>query len=202
MPLSPPRCWTPASYSEPVRQLLDRRFNGYRGILLPHELDDVVTAVVVGYQESSASARQEVLDRVPPGAAGVLSVFGERMAAMAVRTDSVVPLYRGIVGMGMAQRALEDPRDNLYALAAVRHASVRVRTTISRLVEDLREYLPEPAAELFSSFDGRAERDKSLAAMGLAACGSGDGFRYVSGTTSAWDREAGRCLCHRPDGTP
>ncbi|MGW4116869.1 hypothetical protein ACWEFJ_38850 [Actinosynnema sp. NPDC004786] len=168
-----------------VRHLLDRRFNGYIGIKLPHELDDLVESVVVGYLDATAAARQEILDAVRPRAAGVLCVFGQRMATMAVRTDSTVPLYRGIVGMGMAERTLDEPRNSLFVLATVHHSATTLGTTITRLATDMRRYLPEPAYENFLAFDQRTEKNKSLRAFGLAACGSGDEFRYGYGSTSA-----------------
>ncbi|KOX22408.1 hypothetical protein ADK67_24705 [Saccharothrix sp. NRRL B-16348] len=168
-----------------VRHLLDRRFNGYLGIKLPHELDDLVESVVAGYLDATPAVRQETLDAIQPRAAGVLCVFGQRMATMAVRTDSTVPLYRGIVGMGMAERTLDDPRDSLFVLATVNHSARTLGTTITRLATDVRRHLPEPAYERFLAFDLRTERDKSLPAFGLAAYGSGAEFRYGHGSTLA-----------------
>ncbi|MCC8243134.1 hypothetical protein [Saccharothrix luteola] len=168
-----------------VGHLLDRRFNGYTGNRLPHELDDVVESVVAGYLDSTPAARQEVLDAIRPRAAGVLCVFGQRMATMAVRTDSTAPLYRGIVGMGMAERTLGDPRNSLFVLATVNHAATTLGTSITRLATDLRRHLPEPAYEKFLAFDRRDERDKSLPAFAMAAYGSGPEFRYGHGSTLA-----------------
>ncbi|MEU4766325.1 hypothetical protein AB0H12_24020 [Actinosynnema sp. NPDC023794] len=67
------------------------------GNKLPHELDDLVESVVAGSPDSTPAARQYILDAIPPRAAGVLCVFGQRMATVAVRTDSPAPVYRGIV---------------------------------------------------------------------------------------------------------
>ncbi|MER5266104.1 hypothetical protein ABTZ99_28855 [Actinosynnema sp. NPDC002837] len=168
-----------------MRHLLDRRFNGYLGIKLSHELDDVVESVVAGYLDATPAARQEILDAIRPRAAGVLCVFGQRMATMAVRTDSTVPLYRGLIGMGMAERTLDDPRNSLFVLAAVNHSATTLGTSITRVATDLRRYLPEPAFEKFLAFDRRDERDKSLPAFAMAAYGSGAEFRYGHGPTQA-----------------
>ncbi|ONI92900.1 hypothetical protein ALI22I_01310 [Saccharothrix sp. ALI-22-I] len=151
-----------------MRHLLDRRFNGYIGIKLPHELDDLVESVVAGYLDATPAARQETLDAIQPRAAGMLCVFGQRMATMAVRTDSTVPLYRGIVGMGMgmAERTLDDPRDSLFVPATVNHSATTLGTSITQLATDMRRYLPEPAYEEFLAFDRRSEQDKSLADSG------------------------------------
>ncbi|MEN3305950.1 MAG: hypothetical protein V7603_2152 [Micromonosporaceae bacterium] len=168
-----------------VRTLLGRRFNGYRGVRLPHDMDAVVESVVVAYLDAPAATRQETLDAVRPDAAGVLTAYGERMAAMAVRTDSVVPLYRGVVAMGMALSRLDDPRFSVIVLAAVHDSATRLGTSLARILEDARRYLPQPAYDLFQAFTERTARDKSLPAMGLAAYGSKEDFRYGSGPTAA-----------------
>jgi hypothetical protein len=167
-----------------VRNLLDRRFNGYLGIRLPHELDAVVESVVVDHMAATEAARRQTLEAVQPRAAGVLSAYGQRMAAMAVRTDSVVPLYRGVVGMGMADQMLEDPRNNLVVLAAVNHSAETIGTSLARVLTDVRRFLPERAYEKFWSFTERDERGRSLSGMALAAYGSKEDFYYGSGPTN------------------
>ena len=112
-----------------VTHLLGRQFDGYLGVRLPHELDDVMTSVVRDYLETPASARARVLEAIRPRSAAILSVYGQRMAAMAVRTASVDPIHRGVVAMGMADRMLDDARDNLIVLAAVSHSAEAVGTT-------------------------------------------------------------------------
>jgi len=67
----------------------DRRFNGYLGVRLPHELDGEVDAFVIAYM-----SRPEPLD-LGRRAAGVLSAYGQRMASVAVRTRAPEPLRRG-----------------------------------------------------------------------------------------------------------
>ncbi len=163
--------------------LLDKRFNGYRVIRLPDERDDVVTSVVEGYCQADAATRQRMLDDLAPRAAGVLSVYGERMAAIAVRTGSTLPLQRGLIGMGMANDRLEDHRNNLIVLAAVNHRATLLGTTLDEQVTAVARFLPASAEAGFRAFAGRAERDKSLSAMALATYGSGPDFRYVNGPT-------------------
>lgn len=168
-----------------VGHLLDRRFNGYPGNKLPHQLDDIVEPVVAGHLDSTPAARQEILDAIRPRAAGVLCVFSQRMATMAVRTDSTAPLHRGIVGMGMAERTLDDPCDSPFVPAAVNHGATTPGTGITRLATDLRPHLPEPAYEKSLAFDRRDERDESLPAFAMAAHGSGAELRYGHGSTLA-----------------
>jgi hypothetical protein len=85
-------------------RLTGKQFNGYLRLRLPHELDDVVNQVVAAYRSATPAERQAIVSDMQPRAAGVLSAYGERMAAIAVRSQSVEPLQRGLVAMGMADR--------------------------------------------------------------------------------------------------
>lgn len=162
-----------------IKQLHDRRFNGYLGVRVPHEFDDIVTSIVEEYRTNSPTGRRAMLDELSPRAAGVLSAYGQRMATMAVRTGSPESLRRGLIGMGMADAALEDYRNNLIVLAAVNHAAAVLGRELGELVEEIAADLPEPALEGFRQFTRREPPDKELAAMGLRAVGTGDEFRYV-----------------------
>ncbi|MFY1668877.1 hypothetical protein ACN27G_02800 [Plantactinospora sp. WMMB334] len=167
-----------------VTHLLGRQFDGYLAVGLPDGRDAVVESVVLDYLGAPAGERRRMLEAVRPRAAGVLSAYGQRMAAIAVRTGSVLPLRRAVVALGMADARLPDPRDNLVVLAAVSHSARILGSTLSRILDDVRRHLPEPAHATFRAFvAGNAGHD-SLSAMGLAAYGSTDDFRYGSGPTT------------------
>ncbi|MEV6553603.1 hypothetical protein AB0M57_33620 [Streptomyces sp. NPDC051597] len=163
-----------------VRNLRDKRFNGYLGVALPHDLDTIVEEVVIDYLNSSHERRTSVLNETNPRAAGVLSVYGERMAAIAVRSSSQTPLERGLVAMGMAQGRLEYSHDNLIVLAAVNHSALAIGSSLSQLITVVADALPAAALSSFLAFAGRTERDKALTAMRLGTSGSGPTLRYVS----------------------
>jgi hypothetical protein len=97
-----------------LSRLNAKRFNGYLRIRLPHELDALVESAMTAHLDATAPARREMSEAVTPCAAGVLSAYGEPMAAIAVRTPLQQPLRRGLVAMGLAHGRLNDPRDNLY----------------------------------------------------------------------------------------
>src|SRR6266699_545944 len=109
-----------------MEQLAGKRFNGYLVVRLPHELDDVVTSAVTEYRRATPAARRAMAATVQPRAAGVLSAYGQRMAATAVRKGSKEPLLNALVALGLAQARLDDPRDNIIVLAAVNHAAETV----------------------------------------------------------------------------
>lgn len=161
--------------------LNSRDFNGYLRRRIPHKLDDIVKEFVNTYRSASAVDRQQLTSGLTPRAAGVLSSFGERMAAVAVRARSDEYLRLGLVGMGLAEGRLDDPRANLIVLAAVNHSAIRIGTNLRALVDEIAFDLPAQAVAAFRAFTQRDDRDKSLRAMGLGTIGSGDDFRYVSG---------------------
>jgi hypothetical protein len=164
-----------------VGRLSDEQFNGYLSRRIPHELDDLVADVVMTYRGASPTRRREMIAGLDTHAAEVLSVYGERMAAVAVRARSAEALRRGIVAMGMAQARLDDRRTNAIVLAAVNHSATLIGTDLSSLLAETAAELPEQVLEAFRRFAGRADRDKSLQAMGLRTTGVADSFRYASG---------------------
>jgi hypothetical protein len=143
----------------------------------------VVDSAIAAYRSAPKAAQKAIGDKLDLDIGGVLSVYGERMAAIAVRTRSSDPLRRGLVAMGLAEGHLEDFRDNLIVLAAVNHSAITIGTELSRLLDDVAADLPERALEGFRDFVRRPERDKSLQSMGLGIRGVGESFRYVSGST-------------------
>lgn len=169
----------------PFSRLSGKQFNGYLRIRLPHALDSVVHTAVAEYQRSSPRDRALLIETLAPRAAGVLSAYGERMAAMAVRSESLSALRDALLAMGIAQARLEDWRDNLYPLAAVNHSAGLLDTDLNSLIDSVTSDLPQVALDAFRAFAARTNQDKSLAAMGLATEGTATDFRYVPGSTIA-----------------
>ncbi|MFJ8233565.1 hypothetical protein ACIQ9E_26965 [Streptomyces sp. NPDC094448] len=163
--------------------LMGKKFNGYLRVGIPSEQDAVVDLVVAHFMGATEASREEVMEEVTPSAAAVLCVYAERMAAVSVRESSSGPLERGIVAIGMALSRLEDPRDSLYPLAALNHASSVIGSSLGRVIDSVTEILPRSSKAEIRDFMERDERDKSLSSMGLCAMGEGAAFRYGSGPT-------------------
>lgn len=159
-------------------RLLDRRFNGYRSTIIPNELDLIVQSVVDAYKRGTPEVRSEMIGLIRPRPAGRLSIYGERMAAVAVRTCSVAPLHSGLTAMALAETRLEDGRDNIYCLAAVNHAAEAIGVSPTTLVDDLSSLFPSAILDHFREFFGQGLRNKSLKAMGMMTYGTGSDFRY------------------------
>ncbi len=153
-------------------RFLDRRFNGYLGVRLPHELDAEVDAFVTAYMSSP-----KPLD-MGPRAAGVLSAYGQRMASVAVRAQSPEPLRRGLVAIGLAEAHLEDPRNNLYGLAALHDGASLIGTPLTDLIAEVSRLLPPSGRAALRDFDEREDRHKSIEAMRIRRTGAGETFLY------------------------
>ncbi|MFE5758989.1 hypothetical protein ACFQ7M_19330 [Streptomyces massasporeus] len=165
----------------PVRVsiLRDRRFNGYLGVKLPHALDSEVEAIVTAYMTGSASVRAAIADDVHGRPAGVLSAYGQRMASAAVRTGDIDVLRRGLVATGLAQGRLEDPRDNLFVLAAVNDSASLLGTTLQAVIDDVKSLLPQAGVAGLQEFSLYDDSEKSIEAYHIRRCGSGQDFLYA-----------------------
>ena len=162
----------------PSNRLLDKRFNGYRRMPIPNELDQIVKSVVDAYKQATPQARSTMIGQIRPGPAGLLSIYGERMAAIAVRTNSAAPLHDGLTAMALAETRLEDYRDNIMVLATINHAAETIGILPTSLVADLRDLFPASILDHFRHFFAQGPRRKSLEAMRLKTYGNGDDFRY------------------------
>lgn len=161
-----------------VDRLRDRKFNGYRRLAIPHDLDQVANKAVTEYVNADDITRRAILDALTARGADVLSVYGERLAAVAVRSQSDSILHTAATAAGMAHIRMEDIRNNLIVLAALDHSAELLGTTLDLIVDQIAVLLPPPALITFRKFAARDPRNRSLTAMGLVTRGEGPTFRY------------------------
>ncbi|SEM18451.1 hypothetical protein [Streptacidiphilus jiangxiensis] len=159
-----------------VNRLRDPKFHGFRIQVLPHPLDQVAHAAVTEYTDADPSTRRAILDALTPRAAGVLSVYGERAAALAVRGCDTELLRAAGIAVGMADARLEDYRDNLIVLAALTHSAGLLQTTQEQLFDQIEAMVPPRVLARFRRYT--ADGPLTLRSMGLRACGDGPTFRY------------------------
>ncbi|MFF5313608.1 hypothetical protein [Streptomyces massasporeus] len=146
---------------------------------LPHALDAEVEAIVTAYMKGLPSVRDAIVGDAYGRAAGVLSAYGQRVASLAVRNGDIDMLRRGVVAIGIAEGRLEDPRNNLYVLAAVNDSASLLGTTLRAVIDDVKGLLPPAGIAGLQEFDRHADRDKSIEAYGIRRCGSGQEFLYA-----------------------
>jgi hypothetical protein len=159
-------------------RLNDRQLNGHRARRIPHPLDDVLAEVIAAYRAATPREQGALVGELNSVGIGALCTFSERLAAVAVRAESVEPLREGLIGLGMVAALLDDPHDHLYSLAAVNHSANLLGTDLAAVIDSVANELPGAALDQFRAFARRVDRHKSLEAFGLRASGHGDTFRY------------------------
>ncbi|MFC1437637.1 hypothetical protein ABUW04_05140 [Streptacidiphilus sp. N1-10] len=159
-------------------RLMDKRFNGYRMMPIPNELDKIVQSVVHAYRNGTPHEREIMIGQIKARSAMRLAIYGERMAAVAVRTTTVAPLRDGLTALALAVTRIEDFREFLLLLTPVGHAADTIGVAPLSLVEDLKPLFPESALQLMHDFLAKAPQDRSLKSMGLKTRGTGNDFRY------------------------
>ncbi|HEX6027003.1 MAG TPA: hypothetical protein VFZ00_33705, partial [Solirubrobacter sp.] len=95
--------------------------DGYYRSRIPCPEDEAVARVVRAFSESSPGRQAVFRDAVDGVRAGLLLVFSERMAAMAVRMDSGEAIVQGLVAASVAQEG--DPREALAVPALHRRSA-------------------------------------------------------------------------------
>ena len=94
---------------------------GYYRSRIPCPDDERVARVVRAFSESSPGRQAVFREAVDGVRAGLLLVFSERMAALAVRMESARPIVQGLVAASLAQEG--DPREALAVPALHRRSA-------------------------------------------------------------------------------
>ena len=93
---------------------------GYYRSRIPCPEDERVASVVRAFSESSPGRQAVFREAVDGVRAGLLLVFSERMAALAVRMESAQPIVQGLIAASLAQEG--DPREALAVPALHRRS--------------------------------------------------------------------------------
>src|SRR3954462_4532468 len=94
---------------------------GYYRSRIPCPEDERVARVVRAFSESSPGRQAVFREAVDGVRAGLLLVFSERMAALAVRMESAQPVVQGLIAASLAQEG--DPREALAVPALHRRSA-------------------------------------------------------------------------------
>ncbi len=98
------------------------RFNGYLDHPIPSDTDEDVRAVVNAYLNADSRGREAILECDVERRAGLIEIFAECLAVLAVRMQSVEPIRLALVAMGMAIPQ-EDFRHVLKGLAKLDYSA-------------------------------------------------------------------------------
>src|SRR3954447_25655474 len=101
---------------------------------IPCPEDERVARVVRAFSESSPGRQAVFREAIDGVRAGLLLVFSERMAALAVRMESAQPVVQGLIAASLAQEG--DPREALAVPALHRRSAEILGLDTIRLFDD------------------------------------------------------------------
>src|SRR6201991_2735324 len=140
---------------------------------IPCPDDERIARVVRAFSESSPG-RQAVFREAMDGVrAGLLLVFSERVAALAVRLQSAEPIVQGLVAASLAQEG--DPREALAVPALHRRSAEILGADTMRLFDEAAGRTALAGAHWLR--DVRDAED-SPEDVGYEEADDGEGFRY------------------------
>lgn len=146
---------------------------GYYRSRIPCPEDERVARVVRAFTESSPGRQAVFREAVDGVRAGLLLVFSERMAALAVRMESSGPISQGLVAASLAQEG--DPREALVVPALHRRSAEILGLCIDRLFDEAAGRTDLAGAHWLR--DVRDAED-SPEDVGYEEADDGEGFRY------------------------
>lgn len=147
--------------------------DGYYRSRIPCPEDEAVARVVRAFSESSPGRQAVFRDAVDGVRAGLLLVFSERMAAMAVRMDSGEAIVQGLVAASVAQEG--DPREALAVPALHRRSAEILGMDTVRLFDEAAGRTDLSGAHWLRDV---RDADDSPEDVGYEEADDGEGFRY------------------------
>src|SRR3954453_544047 len=159
--------------SELLSQLDMPPGEGYYRARIPCREDEQLARVVRAFSEASPG-RQAVFREAMDGVrAGLLLVFSERVAALAVRLESSEPLVQGLVAASLAQEG--DPREALAVPALHRRSAEILGLDNGRLFDEAAGRTHLSGAHWLRAV---RDADESPEDVGYEEADDGEGFRY------------------------
>jgi hypothetical protein len=156
-----------------LRRLEVRSGGTYYRSRIPCAADSEIARAIHAFAESSPREQAQFRAGIDRGRAGLLQVWSERLAALAVRLDSSEPLVQGLVGLSLAQG---DGEHEALLIAPLHRRSA--------------EKLGVDAARIFDQAAGRTDlagarwlaelrdSDEQPEDAGYIEDDDGEGFRY------------------------
>jgi hypothetical protein len=146
---------------------------GYYRSRIPCPDDERVARVARAFAESSPGRQAVFREAVDGARAGLLLVFSERMAALAVRMESGEPIVQGLVAASLAQEG--DPREALAVPALHRRSAEILGLDTVRLFDDAAARTDLSGAHWLRDVRDAEETPEDV---GYEEADDGEGFRY------------------------
>lgn len=146
---------------------------GYYRSRIPCPDDERIARAVRAFSESTPGRQAVFREAIDGVRAGLLLVFSERMAALAVRMDSAQPIVQGLVAASLAQEG--DPRDALLVPALHRRSAEILGADVLRLFDEAAGRTDLSGAHWLRDV---RDAEQSPEDVGYEEADDGEGFRY------------------------
>ena len=148
---------------------------------IPGPDDEAVARTVRGFSEASPGRQAVFRESVDGARAGLLLVFSERMAALAVRLHSGRPLAQGLVAASVAQEG--DPREALLVPALHRRSAEILGLDPGRVFDEAAGRTDLAGARWLADVRDAEEAPEDV---GYVEDDDGEGFRYERAASRPW----------------
>ena len=182
-------------------------WTGYLGQPLPCRADEIVAALVNGFEEAPASARERVRHCIGRAHAGALGSFAVRMAMLAVRERSVERLRLGLCAAVLSVGEGEDWRDLIRTFSPLSDAATRLGADgpleFARAARHARGWYVGFVASFPPRWGWHRLVERAAMVLGLGnwrAIEAADGFRYVPRRSAEEVRQEAESMVRRIHG--
>ena len=143
---------------------------------IPSELDEQTTWLLdrVATPENRQALRTEL---VPHHDMTFLS-YAERMAALAVRTKSELPIRRGLIAAGIAATITTDAREVMLILPLLLHSLDLLGIDPQEALAAINDRIDDEARELLAAYALLPPEKRTIESMHYSVQPDDDGFRY------------------------
>lgn len=107
-----------------------------------------------------------------------LTSYAERMAALAVRTKSDLPIRWGLIAAGIAAVVTTDIREVILILPLLWHSMDLIGIDPQKALAAINDRIDDEAREFLARFASRAPENRTIEGMGYIEQPDEDGFRY------------------------
>jgi hypothetical protein len=107
-----------------------------------------------------------------------LTSYVERMAALAVRTKSELPIRRGLIAAGIAATITTDDREVILRLPLLWHSMDLLHIDPQDALAAINDRIDDDARAFLAAFASRTPENRTIESMHYSVQPDEDGFRY------------------------
>jgi hypothetical protein len=107
-----------------------------------------------------------------------LTCYAERMAALAVRTVSELPIQRGLIAAGIAATITTDIREVILICPLLWHSMDLLGIDPQEELAAINDRIDDEAREFLAAFASRTPENRTIESMHYSVQPDEDGFRY------------------------